>query len=780
MQSQYTFHNYPSATSEVENALDDGLNSTLNINIRTENEQALPTNRLPYFLDATAAISLDGYTKITEIKIGNEIWTVHEDLTKREGSIVFSSKSGQQRILPKTAELYAPPADPKYPRYLGKSIRDVGMALADVLADGLLKNGEPIEEQVRAVIPPLLRGPDWTSFVGNVQSNDVMAVYAAGGTKAFKAVIIMPEASTATAGRLEGYVGGWMPAIRKVMPVSANEYFETIVFGDVDAPDPFIIQTWHRVSRIRNGAVVKVGFGHSYPSFSRKQVGPDEADFYRALFRFGEYWDKHLSDLVPVKLPDQSWTDMNTYAFAKELMVRPGGVYPKYGAFDRDYAGSEYDGFQDIFTSSISANLEWGRFEQAKAVLDNYFTLFVSPKGDVNMRGPQVGQFGLTLSLLAKYAHYTGDLLTLQKHKEKIIATGNVLVTLHEEGLALPKSSPGYGLLHGWSESDACLKSNPALYWKPYFANSAFAVRGFRDISKLDMFKSQSADWLRRATLIQNQTISSLTSSVFPNTNPPYLPPMPGVKATFRDAMGAAKGNSEQDWPHRLYAELVHANILPNKLQNQVLDTMRAYGATSMGVVANVAPTPSPATRDILGFISYGQALALLYLDRIDEFVLFLYTHRYHVHTRGAWNAGEVTGTAGGAATFCIPAQLTIPIIMRWALVLEDSDLDMLYFGRGIPRAWLATGKEISVKHAPTRWGKVDYEIRMAEKGVVIAKVAFTRDVPKEFEVKLRLPKGMVLGSVTVNGQPVKTEKNESVLIKANGKKVFRIEARAK
>jgi hypothetical protein len=244
--------------------------------------------------------------------------------------------------------------------------------------------------------------------------------------------------------------------------------------------------------------------------------------------------------------------------------------------------------------------------------------------------------------------------------------------------------------------------------------------------------------------------------------------------------MGAAKGNSQQDWPHRLYAELLHANILPNKLQNQVVDTMRAYGATSMGVVANVAPTPSPATRDILGFISYGYALGLLYLDRIDEFVLFMYTHRYHVHTRGAWNAGEVTGTAGGAATFCIPAQLTIPILMRWALVLEDQDDDRLYLGRGVPRAWLATRKEISIKQAPTRWGKVDYAIHMAEKDTVKAKVTFAKNVPKEFEVKLRLPKGMTLGSVTVNGQPAQVEKNESVLVKSDGKKEYAIEAKAK
>jgi hypothetical protein len=345
--SEYTFHVYPSENNGEETVLNDvAANTTVSNGFSSRIENATTAIRVPYSLDASMAIPLAGYTRLAEITVDNEPWTIHEDLSKREGHVVFASKSGQQRVFPKTAELYAPPADAKYPRYMGKPIREVGMALADLLADELLKNGEPPEEQVRAVIPPILKGPDWTSFVGNVEANDVTAVYAAGGTKAFHANLILPEANKATKGRLEGYVGGWMPAIRKVMPLSDNEYFETVVFGDVDAPDPFIVQTWHRVSWIRNGAVVKVAFGHSYPSFTRTQQGPEASQFYRALFKFGEYWQKHLSEIAPLTLPDPSWSDMNKYAFAKELMTRPGGVYPKYGAFDRDYGGSEYDGFQ--------------------------------------------------------------------------------------------------------------------------------------------------------------------------------------------------------------------------------------------------------------------------------------------------------------------------------------------------------------------------------------------------------------------------------------------------
>lgn len=737
------------------------------------------TARYPFVVEAASAIPLDGYTRIIDLNIANKPWTVWEDLSQINGNLVFASASGEQRVFPKYAESFNPQASAQFPRYMGRSIREVGLALDDLLATDLLRTGEPSEEQVKWTIPGLTQGPVWTSFVGNVQANDVVAIFPQGSTKSFQVGHAMPDFFRyARSNRYDGYLGGWMPAVRKVFAVSATDWFETTAFGDVKDKDPFIVPTWHRTVRIKNGRVSQVAFGRSYPTFTRVQGGPKPESFYTALFNFGDYWNQHLKDKVQMNLPDNSWTDMTTYAFVKELLIRPGGVYPKYGAFERDYAGSEYSGFQDIFTSSLSSNLEWGRFDQAKAVLDNYYDLMTDDEGNINMRGPEVGQFGLSLSLIAKYAYYTGDIATLEKHKKRIIATAVQLVRLHDESLALSPSDRGYGILHGWSESDACLKRDPALYWKPYYGNSALGARGLKDIASLPMFSVQAADWNRRADMLVNRTVESVRANILPGTTPPYVPPMPGVRQTFRQAMAAAPGNSEQDWPHRLYAELLHGNILPQDLQNAVMDTVRAYGATSMGVIANVAPTPSPATRDILGFISYGQALALLYLDRIDEFVLFMFSHRYHVHSRGAWNAGEVTGTAGVASAFCQPAQATIPIIVRWALVLEDQDGDRLYLGRGVPRAWLGSGKEISIKGAPTRWGRVDYAIQFSQ-GKVVARVKFLGErMPVDFEVKMRVPQGTTVRSVTVNGKPSQLAGKEGVFVKAkSGVKEYVVEA---
>ncbi|HJZ80918.1 MAG TPA: hypothetical protein VKD91_11250, partial [Pyrinomonadaceae bacterium] len=715
-----------------------------------------------------------GHTLVCTFNLEQTTWKVYEDLRTREGVLTFISAHGQARVLGKSAEATFAEADPPH---LGLSMNDIGLADADLLADRLLAgNGDPDPEKVRAAAPPLgsaapatppgSPAPNprtrWTTFVGTVEAYDVAPVYYGGNTRTYHPVQVAPELrDVVNQGKvIDGLVGGWMPAVRKVMPVSDTVHYEVIVFGDVEAHDKFIVQTWHRTARFENGKMVEAVYGYSYPSFPPRRVAPKAEEFYRALLVFANYWDRQLREFAFTSLPDNSWVEMSKHAFAKELMIRPGGTYPKYGAVDRDYFGSEYDGFQDIFTMAVYTQLEWGRFETARKFIDNYFTDFVDARGMVNMRGPETAQFGLTLSLLARYFNYTRDAELILKHRAKIAATAELLAELHDLGLRLPPDSPGYGLIHGWSESDACLANDPKVWWQPYFANSAFAARGFQDIARAwqDLKRSrmaeQATEWQRRGRMLREATTSSIEKNIKRDLKPPYIGPLPGTKLRFREAL-AQERPSPQQWPHRPYAELLQADVLPPHLANTVIDCMRAYGATTIGVVANVS-VARPGSRAILGFISYGYAQMLLRLDRIEEFLLFLYAHRYHDHTRGSWTAGEVAGINGGTATFCIPAQQTIPLLVRWMLVLEDSDNDCLYFAKGVPRDWVASRKEIKIEQAPTRWGRVNFSLLAdTEAKKVVAKVQLAQPgEPKEIQVKLRLPLQNALRSVAVNGRP--------------------------
>ncbi|TLD30287.1 Tat pathway signal protein [Venturia nashicola] len=811
-------HRFHHRAVAVQDAVDEGTNS-----VRRSNEQPSAPQQLAPEIDSqgdsqgdpppkfaatnadqtrlvsqSASTQTRQYSQVGRIELDDDSWTVLEDVSQRNGDIVFeSTKTKERRVFPKTGEATFEETDAKFPKFAGLQLADIGLAAEDLLATRILKDGEPDERGVRLTIPltasaPPEEGyePGWTSFLGTVEASDTAPIFTWGGSRTYFQGQDSPDLLAYRQSRFEGKVGGFMPAIRKIFTKAAEDdptdYFELISFADVDAKDPFIVQTWHRTTHINNNSIVGVVFGHSYPTFPKSKPHTTAKEFYRALFRFGDYWNARLSDMAPVALPDPSWENMAKFALVTELMARPGGDYPKYGAVDRDYAGSEYDGFQDIFTSSLSANLEWGRFAQARSVIDNYLSLFVSSDGSINMRGPEVGQFGLMLSMLAKYLRYSGEPDILFKHKEKIVALAKVLTGLHDESLMLNPSQPGYGLLHGWSESDSALKKNLYTYWQPFYSNTALAIRGFRDISALTIFSQHAPDWTKRAEKLTARLTESITASITTRapgtpqnaTALPYVPPLPDTNQTFRESMATLLDYSPQNWPHRLYTELLHPAVLPLNISNKVIDTMRNFGATSMGVVANVG-APYSTGRDILGFISYGYAYALLINDRIDEFVLFLYTHRYHVHTRGAWKAGEVTSINRGDHTFCVPAQLTIPSILRWALVLEHPDEETLYLGRGIPRAWLATGKEIRILQAPTRWGKVDFSIQVAGASVnlgagvkVRARVTFGKGSPEIVEFKFRLPKGVgALTKVLVNGREMGMKGDEeNVVVVLKGK----------
>ena len=738
-----------------------------------------------------------GHTRVGQFKLEGILWKVYEDLRTRDGSITFVSAQGGARVLTKSAEAAFEEANPPY---LGLKLEDIGMSARDLLADRLLEKGDPDPALVKAAAPPQGSArPEgrpyfrdrWDAFVGTRECSDNMMVYPSGSTRTYHPNQFFPELnSEATAKRYNGMVGAWMPCVRKVFPQSASTHIEVLVFGDVEATDRFIVQTWHRTALIQKGQIVKAVYGYSYPPFPPARQDPAAEDFYRALLVFAAYWDGLLNDFAPTELPDHDWVDLSKHAFAKEIMVRPGGVYPKYGAIDRDYYGPEYDGFQDIFTMSTYANLEWGRFEPVRAIIDNYFSDFVDSNGVNNMRGPEVAQFGMTLSLLTRYFNYTGDRDLLVKHRGKIEATAAVLTALHDESLKLPKDDIGYGIIHGWSESDACLHPNPSVWWLPYFANNAYSYRGLKDIARVwpavnrghsgSGAERTSRDWLERSKILQDALIAGMRKDLRTDMNPPYIGVFPGTKLRFLESM-AKERPSPQQWTHRAFAELLQADAIPHDLANVVCDCMRAYGCTTIGVTANVEPL-RPSGRSILGFISYGHAQMLLRLDRIEEFLLFLYTHRYHDHTRGSWVAGEVSGIDGDTALFCIPAQQTIPLLVRWMLVLEDSDEDRLYLGKGLPRDWVGSGEVCRIQRAPTRWGRVDFSLQARpDVKTVVGRVELARvGAPRELQVKFRLPADQTLREATVNGSPATFSglRGDVVAFETRNEKSFEVVAR--
>jgi hypothetical protein len=224
---------------------------------------------------------------------------------------------------------------------------------------------------------------------------------------------------------------------------------------------------------------------------------------------------------------------------------------------------------------------------------------------------------------------------------------------------------------------------------------------------------------------------------------------------------------------------------LPPELANLVIDCLRAYGGTTLGIPGALRDEKAQE-RSLSGFTTYGYAQTLLRLERTEEFLLFLYSHRYHCHQRGHWTAREAAGISRRPDSYidpyCTPAQQAIPLLLRWMLVLEDSNENRLYLGRGIPRSWLASGKPIRIHQAPTRWGGVTLHLEAEpEARTVRAEVEFSKPDPTpEQHLTLRVPEGKRLQTATVNGEPARLggSRGETVIIKPAAVKRFSVNAR--
>src|SRR5262249_42475973 len=154
---------------------------------------------------------------------------------------------------------------------------EIGTTPRDVLADKLLEKSDPDPETVKLAAPPQgsaregnnpFQRYQWDAFVGTKECFDTMPVYPPGRTQTYHPGQYFPELNTAMSRkRYDVLLNGWMPTVRKIFQKSDSAYYELLIFGDVEAHDKFIVQTWHRSVLVENSKITKAVYGYNYPAF---------------------------------------------------------------------------------------------------------------------------------------------------------------------------------------------------------------------------------------------------------------------------------------------------------------------------------------------------------------------------------------------------------------------------------------------------------------------------------------------------------------------------------
>jgi hypothetical protein len=688
-------------------------------------------------------------------------FAVLEDVTELNGDLVFVDRRGIAVRLGKSAEPTS--SEASAPPYLGHSVDEVMKSPTDLLGDSLLANGaDPRYAQVASALPPIHKMLTY-GFVGTEQTFDKLGLDYGGRSPNFDPAIYFGSVLKVRAKSevLGGLLGGYLPVLRFVYPEAKDSWVEMLVFAPprVFSENNRIQPVWYRVTHVESGVLTQVKYVDTYEPYPpRAEV--DSTNFYSDLLQLHSYWDNALSSAMKIDVPDARFTNMSRFSLIQEMMTRIGD-YPKYGVLDRNYGGSEHDGFPDTFTVDTSAMLEWGMIDQAGRYIRNYFNQFVRDDGSLLYRGPETGQYGRMLTVLAQYVNDGGDPRLILQLRTRIDGVTKLLLALRENAKRLPSTSPAYGMIAGWSEADACLDPDPKRYIQPYFSNSTEAARGFRDLGLVwqkfgtDTHNAALAEWgrelQRQAAALETDIQASISKSILHVQGETILPAIAGVSEPFHVAVVKDK-DDPQFRSYRAYMEMLYSGTLTEDQVKMVID----YRSKHHDILVGMPTAYGYNTGEIAGFLAYGNGYALIQHDLISKALLLTYSDMAHQYTRGTWTAPETRNIQPdrGAAPYCAPAQMVVALMTKWLLVFEEPGRDVLWLAKGTPRDWLEDSKTIAVEGATTRWGKVGYSIKsQIQSGQVSARVKLPAHFAATAKLRLRVPIGYTLESVTIDGR---------------------------
>jgi hypothetical protein len=168
----------------------------------------------------------------------------------------------------------------------------------------------------------------------------------------------------------------------------------------------------------------------------------------------------------------------------------------------------------------------------------------------------------------------------------------------------------------------------------------------------------------------------------------------------------------------------------------------------------------------------YGLSMArfLADNDHPDQLVLSLYGMLGAAMTPDTFVSGEAATVAPlrGAAyrSMYLPpnAASNSAFLETLRLMLVHETPSGLELAFGTPRGWLAEGKSVATRGAPTSFGPVSYEINAGADQVTATVTVQSRRRPAALKLRLRLPLSERVTAVRVNGKPRPFDRRTSTI----------------
>jgi hypothetical protein len=184
----------------------------------------------------------------------------------------------------------------------------------------------------------------------------------------------------------------------------------------------------------------------------------------------------------------------------------------------------------------------------------------------------------------------------------------------------------------------------------------------------------------------------------------------------------------------RIFAETLLAGLLDPEFELGIVNFRESHRGTLLGM------TRFRDVLDDMPILGYGKAS--IAHDRLYPFHNTLAGHSMNYISRGTYwgteqrlqldySKGNRTGivnhrwrndcgVSGEFCSLCMVSGIASAYWVRWMLLSESPDTDIVFVARGAPRRWYAqTAEAFGISQAPTRFGKLTYSMQAQPGGTV-------------------------------------------------------------
>jgi hypothetical protein len=507
-------------------------------------------------------------------------------------------------------------------------------------------------------------------------------------------------------------------------------------------------KTWEL--KLEPGSLQKIHLRIPFAVKTEKYREIVDTEFDAAIKAVYAFWVKELNSGLMLDVPEPRINE----AARAWLAYAALDVDKKNGILEPHDGAGFYEEVYGYSAALLPHALDlWGKPDAARQILDSLLTmqtpdgLFTSHFGTPDP--------GTLLSSIWEHYRLTGDLTWLRSVAPKMVRMADWIIKKRKESMtpAGAKKSATYGLI---KFSPYCDYQTPSF---DYFGDTYCAVGLEKTALALQAagLKDEAGRIGAEAAAYRVDLLASMDAAVIDRWGMKVLPLEPETHRVLKSTNYRGGG----------YYGLIAGCMLENeflpaddKRAGWVMRFMEEKGGLRLGMAEFDGGVDHAYT--------YGYWLDCLKLDRVKPVLLGLYGSLAYGMSRETYSGVEVTHLFTGANEPTLPHLYSCSQqlrLLRMMLIREDG-ADLL-IGQAIPRPWLEAGKKIDIRNAPTAFGPVSFKIEshVDRKQIAVNFRAPARETPKNIILRFRHPHGEAIKSVTVDGKPITSFKDDTVTL---------------